>query len=475
VSDKTNDKSFDIKAKEEALTKRFEASFDIKVESYKTVKGEVLVFYVDGLISRDLLHRDVIRPLRSPSFNGNIADTITCSILYPKDEAEFEHLVFNGHAGIIYNGEFLISDIKMLERRGIQPPDAENVTRGPKDAFTEDIVVNSSLVRRRIKNPNLVLKRISLGHQTNTTVLIVYIDGIVNKDVLERVEARLKKIEIDSVLETGVIEQLIEKKSLTPLSGIGMTQKPDIACRRILEGRVAVFVEGTPHVLTIPELFVENLQSPEDYSNRTLLSSMFRVLRFIALFVTVLLPGLTVAIVCFHREMIPLGLLETFIANSATTPMPFAIEIFFTLIIVEFLKESGVRLPRGIGMAVAMIGGLLVGEAMLISGIMGAPSIIILGLTTVCSFIVFSLHEFSTVYRFVFLFLGATFGIVGIGAGLLIMLAQLAAVNPFGVRILTLFDDDQFLKDSLVRFPLRKLTLRPKALAKENVTRLKNE
>lgn len=253
----------------------------------------------------------------------------------------------------------------------------------------------------------------------------MYIDGIVNQDVLKELKRRMSEIDTDSVLESGHIEQYIEDNPLSPFSCMGVTQKPDIVAERILEGRVAVLCDGTPHVLTIPEMFMENIHTGEDYYNRTLFSTIIRILRVIGLLITVMLPGIYIAVTTFSQEMLPSVFLNNIITSSQKTPMPAAAEIFLMILLFELLKEAGTRLPRAVGSAITIVGSLIIGDAAVNAGIVSAPMVIVVALTAVTGFILPNLSEFIIIYRLVFLLLGGTMGLVGIGSGIFIMLTQL--------------------------------------------------
>jgi spore germination protein KA len=354
----------------------------------------------------------------------------------------------------------------------VEPPDSEAVIRGPKEGFTENIRTNTSLIRRKIKNPNLVFENIVLGRQTNTIVELVYVDGIVNQDVLKELKRRISEIDTDSVLESGHIEQYIEENPLSPFSCMGVTQKPDILATRILEGRVAVLCDGTPHVLTIPEMFIENIHTGEDYYNRALFTTIIRILRIIGLFITIMLPGMYVAVVTFNQEMLPPVFLINIITSSQKTPMPAAAELFLMILMFELLKEAGTRLPKAVGSAITIVGSLIIGDAAVNAGIVSAPMVIVVALTAVTGFILPNLSEFIIIYRLVFLFLGSTMGLIGIGSGIVIMLTQLISANSFGIPILSSFSKNE-MKDMVLRFPLWSLKYRPSSIAKNNVKRQK--
>jgi spore germination protein KA len=452
----------------------FNNSTDVIVQSIETKMGEVLLVYIDGLINKDITDRDIITPLKSRDFDGNFALALKAGYKTIEDIPTFVNEVVNGNVAIFHQNsrKIIIVDFKQWDRRAVEPPDSEAVIRGPKEGFTENIRTNTSLIRRKIKNPNLVFENIVLGRQTNTIVELVYVDGIVNQDVLKELKRRISEIDTDSVLESGHIEQYIEENPLSPFSCMGVTQKPDILATRILEGRVAVLCDGTPHVLTIPEMFIENIHTGEDYYNRALFTTIIRILRIIGLFITIMLPGMYVAVVTFNQEMLPPVFLINIITSSQKTPMPAAAELFLMILMFELLKEAGTRLPKAVGSAITIVGSLIIGDAAVNAGIVSAPMVIVVALTAVTGFILPNLSEFIIIYRLVFLFLGSTMGLIGIGSGIVIMLTQLISANSFGIPILSSFSKNE-MKDMVLRFPLWSLKYRPSSIAKNNVKRQK--
>lgn len=460
----------DVEKLKKVLKEKFKNSYDIKIEVVKTAQADALAVYVDGLIDRNLLDRDIIGPLKAHDFSGDPIRAIRTSLNIGGDIDDMTDEILLGNLAVFYEGELFICDIKKFEKRSVETPDAESVTRGPKEGFNEDLVTNTSLLRRKIRNPNFVCEKLSLGAQTNTNVVIAYISGIVNVGVLDLVRKRLSKINIDGILETGTLEQFIERHSFSTVSGIGLTQKPDVVASKILEGRVAVLCDGSPHVITIPELFIENLHTPEDHYHKLFFASFIRLLRLLGLFISLLLPGLVVSVVAFNPEMLPSTFLVNLMASKDKTPFPEAFEILFMVVMLELLKESGTRLPKTIGSAVSIVGALIIGEAAVSAGLVSAPSVIVVALTAVSSFILPSLNEFTTIYRLLFILAGASFGIIGIGAGLLFMLTQISSINSFGIPVMAFFGRQE-LKDSFIRGPLRSLKFRPQEIAKDNVRR----
>lgn len=447
-------------------------SFDMVIERFDTAKDKALIVYVDGLTDKDLIDRDVIRPLKSARFTGNVDVALHATFTQTEDLTKFTQSVLGGFVALFYGNctQAYLIELRKYSLRGVEEPKAETVVRGPKEGFNENIRTNTSLIRRKIHNPKLVVENLTVGKQTNTSVELVYISGLVNLDVLSAVKTRLSKIDVDMMLESGQLEQYLDDQPFSPISGIGVTQKPDVAAAHILEGRLAILIDGTPHALTIPELFVENLHTAEDYYNRTVYASILRLLRLIGLFVTVMLPGLAVAIMTFNQEMIPSVFLSSIVGAMQKTPMTVSAEILVMTVMFELLKEAGTRLPQAVGSAISIVGSLIVGEAAVNAGIVSEPSVIIVAIAAVSSFIVPNLAEFVLVYRGFFWLMGTLMGLIGIGAAYVIMLTQLIATRSYGIPILSSFSKNE-LKDSFIRFPLRKLVYRPTSIQRRNVKR----
>lgn len=452
----------------------FHNTSDLVVQPFNTSKGEAMIVYIDGTVNKDLIDRDILTPLKSKDFSGNVPQSVKANFNIIEDFSEVVMELLNGNVALFFeeSEKVVLIDFKGWEQRAVEAPEAESVVRGPKESFNENIRTNTALIRRKIKSPDLVVESFIIGKQTRTLVGLVYIQGIVNQDVLKQVRERLGKIDTDAILESGYIEQFITKTPLAAISGVGLTQKPDVAAGRILEGRLAIFCDGTPHVLTIPELFIENIQTAEDYYNRPIHAAVIRIFRFVGLFLSVMLPGLAVAVMTYNQEMIPPELLTNIISATQKTPMPEGAELLLLMLMFELVAEAGARLPKSIGSAITIVGSLIIGDAAVSAGVVGAPTVIIVALTAVTSFIVPNLREFSLIYRFFFLFLGGTMGLVGIGAGIVMMLTQLCSTESFGVPIMSSFSKEE-MKDSLLRMPLWTMKFRPASIAKENIRRQK--
>lgn len=457
-------------AAEEMIKEIFHYNRDMEMQCFNTRHGKALVVSIDGLSNKDLIDRDIIRPLKSEKFDGNIKAAITAIFKEEDNMLEVIGEISKGNVAIFYDNykNAIIVDFKQWLARAVEQPDAEAVTRGPKEGFNENFRTNTAMIRRKVKSPDLIFENHELGKQTKTAIAIIYIKGIVNKQVLKQVRKKIKQINIDSILETGHIEQLLDDNTFSPISGMGLTQKPDILANKILEGRVAILCDGTPHVLIIPELFIENLQTADDYYNRVLYVAFSRLVRLLALFTTVILPGLLIAVFTFDQQMIPAIFLNNLIASTQKTPLPTGAEIMLLVFLFELLRESGTRLPRTVGNAVSIVGALIIGEAAVSAGLVSAPAVIIVALMAVSGFVLPSLNEFIIFYRFIFIILGGSMGLVGLACGYVLMIIQLSSTESFGIPILSSFNKED-LKDSVVRFPLKLIRFRPKSIAKDNV------
>lgn len=466
---KNNDTQFEFE-----LKNLFNNSNDVIIRNIKVKKINYYIIYIDGMIDKDLLDRDIIKVIANSTTHSKINNILhTGQISIKSIDQDFTNDVLSGNVVVISSNEqdVVISDLKGWSQRSIEIPDSENIIRGPKESFTETLRVNTSLIRRKVKNPNLIFENIILGKQTNTDIVIGYIKGIVNEEVLAEIKTKIDAIDADSILESGYLEQYLENASLIPIATIGYTQKPDVAAAKILEGRVVIICDGTPYVLTIPHLFVENIQTSEDYYQRQPLAIFLRIIRITALIISLLLPGFYVAVTTFHQEMIPSILLKTIAASTVTVPFPKGFEAFLMLFIFEILKESGTRLPKPVGSAVSIMGALVIGEAAVNAGIIGPAIVIVISLTALASFILPTLWEFMTIYRLLFLLMGSIMGLIGITALAMMLVAKLISMESFGIPYMSIRNANNEIKDFVFKSSIKKNRYRPWSLSTNKIRR----
>jgi spore germination protein KA len=375
-------------------------------------------------------------------------------------------LLLDGHA------EGLIIDQRAWEDRGIKEPSSQSVIRGPKDGFTETLRTNTALIRRKIRDPNLWLESKIIGRVTRTEIGVMYIKGIVSEDILKEVHSRLDKIDTDSILESGYIEELIQDETLTPFPTIFNTERPDTVAAALLEGRVAIIVDGTPFVLIIPALFSQFYQASEDYYHRADFATVIRIIRYICVFIALLAPSLYIAITTFHHELLPTALLIGLASQREGVPFPAFVEAVMMEVTFEILREAGVRMPRAIGQSVSIVGTLVIGQAAVEAGLVSPAMVIVVSITAISNFVVpaFNMAISIRMLRFPFMGLAASFGLFGITVGLIALVLHLCGLRSFGIPYLTPFApiiiEDQ--KDNVFRLPHWALLSRPHLISQKN-------
>ncbi len=443
---------------ETVFKNRLGQNFDVSVMKFKTHKSDALLVYISGLVSKDLLDRDVIAPLKSPQFKGKPEAVIRAVFEQEDDIDGITDKVTDGNVVLFYSNadKAMIIDFREFETRAVSVPDSESVIRGPKESFTENMATNITLIRRKLKNPDLAIKKIILGKETNTLVTVLYLETAVNKKVLKNVIEKLKKLDVKSVFGVGQIEQMIEDHPLSLLPSTGMTQKPDIVAAKLAEGYVSILCDGAPHAIIIPEVFAESFSTAEDYYSRAPIANFLRIIRVLAFVIAIFFPGTMVAIISFHQGMIPFVFLKTFIAATQETPLPEALEVFLLIIMFELIKEGGTRLPKTSGAAITIVGSLIIGDAAVSAGFISAPSVIIVAIAAVASLLINNLSEFVTLFRLIVLFVGAAFGLTGISCATIFLIALICGKESFGVEIMTNYSNRK-RKNSIFRQPMDKL------------------
>lgn len=464
-------------------------SSDIVMREMTINEQKCLLIYLDNLVDKHVIQHAIIDKLIDLQRAGNsnsdcsLYQLLKSSVLSTtafSEVSSFQELLRHMLDGdtILLTEECaagLAVESNGVQDRGVQEPSTQQVVRGPKDAFTENISINIGLIRKRIKHPNLWLESFDLGKKTQTKVTIVYLHGVVQPKIVKEVQQRLKRINVDSILESGNIEELIQDKTYTPFPTVFNSERPDAISAGILEGKVAILIDGTPFVLLVPSLFIEFFHSSEDYYNRHDIATFLRGLRFISFFLALLTPSTYIALTTFHQEMIPTTLLVSLAAQREGIPFPAFVEALIMEITFELLREAGVRLPSPIGSAISIVGALILGQAAVDAGIVSAMMVIIVSLTAISSFIFpsYNLAISVRLLRFGFMILGATLGLFGIFIGILLLALHLSSLRSFGIPYLTPFSplvtSDQ--KDAILRKPKWALFTRPRLINQQEIIR----
>lgn len=447
---------------------------DLVIRRIAGAGRKAAVLYFDGMCDKDAVSEFVIKPLLAAGEDdlAQGSSGIAASVLHVADWQERDTVqsllnnVFSGDLGLLFDGTAtaLVSDLKGYDRRGISEPQTEIVVRGSREGFIENMKTNMALLRRRIKTPNLCFEPTKLGTETNTDVCVAYISGLADPAVVAEVKRRIAAIKSDSVLESGYIEQLIEDEPLSPFPTIANSEKPDKVAAKLLEGRVAVLVDGTPFVLTMPTVFVENFQSAEDYYSRPYMASLVRCLRFVSFVLAIYAPAVYVAVCSFHTELIPTLLMLNMWQAAGSTPLSAGWSVLFYSLIYEVVREAGIRLPRPVGAAISIVGGLVIGDMAVSAGLISAPVVIIVAFTAIAMFVVDALTDVATLLRFAFIILAWWLGWWGMVLGTVLLLLHLVSLRSFGVAYFAPFAPliPYQLGDTLVRVPLWLMNRRPR-------------
>ncbi|MFC0274326.1 spore germination protein [Metabacillus herbersteinensis] len=352
----------------------------------------------------------------------------------------------------------LVIEVGGLEHRSISEPSTQTIIRGPKDAFVESLDINLSLIRRRVKNPRLTFRQYIVGSESRTAVVIGYIDGLTNPGIVKEVEERIEKIDIYAILDSGNVEEMISDSAYTPFPLIFNTERPDSIAANLMEGKVAILVDGSPFALLVPCVFTDFFQATEDYYQPYFMSSFIRLVRYSSFMISLVLPSLYVALTTYHVELFPTTLLISIQSQREGVPFPAVVEILAMELTFEVLREAGIRMPRAVGQTVSIVGALVIGQAAVEAGLVSNVLVIIVAFTAISSFVspIYNFSISTRLLRFVLIIGASIMGLYAVLLLLVVMVVHLTSLRSFGVSYLTpvapltLGDQD----DVFVRFPV---------------------
>ncbi|WP_139996910.1 spore germination protein [Paenibacillus paridis] len=450
-------------------------------------RTKALIVYVQGMIDDERMNEFIIQPLHRDLFpqdgslepqemlelmkssqlsTGIVTDISDWKLLFQK--------LFMGYCIIFVEGADQAVGANVIggARRGVEEPKTEMAIRGPREGFTESIRTNTSLLRRKIRSPKLWMEQWTIGEISQTPVSIMYVKGLADENVLKDLRERLEGINIDGILESGYIEELITDQVWSPFPTIMSIERPDAVAGNLLEGRIAILVDGTPFVLIVPSILNMFFQASEDYYQRFDIATFLRMLRFVSFMIALLMPSVYVAIVGYHQEMIPTQLLLKLAAQREGVPFPAYLEAFIMELVFEILREAVVRMPSAAGNTISIVGGLVIGQSVVEAGIVSPAVVIVVSFTAIASFVSpnYSLGIAARLLRFFLLLAASTLGFYGIGVVVLMLLLHLSNLRSFGMPYIKPFAP-MFLKDmkdTLVRAPLWLMRERPQKLASGN-------
>lgn len=445
------------------------------------------VICIDGLANQTTVNDQILKnvlqitsqlPAIDPAFQS--ADSLASFMkakalpLNELDEArtmdEVVLAILSGDTALFVDGtnRVFIMGTRGWESRSISEPTSEQVIRGPKEAFTESIQTTTSLIRRRIRDPNLRFDAIKLGRRAKKDVMVVYVEGIVHPKLVAEVKRRLSTMNIDDIEGAGFIEQWIQDSLLSPFPQIMSTERPDAVSAALLQGRVAIILDGTPFQLVVPITLASSFQSPEDYYQNWIIATLIRILRFLAAFFATFLPAFYIALVEYHHGMIPSRLAFSIAGAREGVPFPAVVEAFMMEATLELLREAGIRLPKPIGQTIGIVGGLVIGEAAVQAGVVNPIMVIVVAITAISSFALPS-YTFAIslrIIRFGIMMATAVFGLYGLILCYIMINIHIVNLRAFGIPYSAPFAPymGNDWKDLILRAPLTAMKERPKMM-----------
>ncbi|SFC96276.1 spore germination protein KA [Bacillus sp. OV322] len=467
----------DIEKNIELIKAELGHSSDLAVRIMKNRETELThfaVFHIEGISSAKNISMQIMEPLLKllqrdewPSL-FDVADMLSVPILTEtEDIKDLIPSLVSGNTVILLRDapQALVASTAEVKKRAIEESTTQTVIRGPKDSFTEDNRVNTSLVRMRVKNPSLRLKALEIGTLTKTKVEYMYLDGIIEPSILQELDKRLKEIHADQVLDSSYIEKFLQDHPESIFPTMISTERPDSVAANLLEGKFAIFVEGSPFILIGPVIFSQYFQSPEDYYLSKYISSFVRILRFISFFLTLYTPALYIALISHHLGLIPTVLVISLAAQREGVPFPLIIEVIIMELAFEIMREAGVRMPRAVGNTVSIVGAIIIGQAAVEAGIVSAATVIIVSITAIASFTLpyYNMSNTGRILRFSLILAGAYIGLYGILLVTLAIAAHLCSLRSFGMPYFVPFaparlskQKDTLINLTVTQSPIRK-------------------
>ncbi|MEG0770506.1 MAG: spore germination protein [Clostridia bacterium] len=424
------------------LKNKFTLNEQFFVKRILVLNTPCAVLVMDGMVNKIQVTKSITDPLihsknvyfplltyikENGALSVDICEATTFDVLI--------NFLLSGFAIVLADNEnkALAIGVQGFPMRQVSETASRTAVRGSREGFCEVMDLNLPLIRRRLKTPNLKAEISVVGRTSKTRYAICYLSDMVSPALVLEIREKMKKIDLDVVLETGNIQPFLEKSPLSLFSDIGYTERPDDFAGKLSEGRIGILLDGTPYALIIPFLFSENFQGIDDYSQKFYYASFIRILKYIAFFVATMLPGIFVAIGTSDFSAVPFGFLIQIAKSEQTTPLPLMLEAIFVYIFYEIIREAGMNLPKSMGHAVSIVGAIVIGQASVTAGIVGGPMIVILSLTVICSFLLPDIFIPTTILRFGYILVGGIFGLYGVFILFFISNISMCAINSFGI------------------------------------------
>lgn len=457
----------------ELLREIFRCDATFRVREFRMGAGNrCALFYLDGMVNSQLMNLSVVRPLMlAETVEGDPAQMVGERILFSNEVAQTPLLqdvlrgILYGDSALLIEGSALalVMNTKGWRTRGVSEPKNETVLQGPREGFDEAVMLNLALLRRKLLTPDLCVEMERIGRRTDTIVFVCYLGSLADPELVRLVKRRLSRIDIDGILDSNYINELIRDHRYSMFKTCGSTERPDVVASKLLEGRVAIMVDGSPVVLTVPYLFSESFQSDEDYYLNFWIASVGRFLRYVCFFLTVSVPALYLALLLYHQRLLPTFFLLS--AAEARSGVPFSsfVECLALVLILEILKETGARMPQNLGHTLGIVGGLVVGQAAVEARLVSAPMLIAVAVSGIAGLMIPRLRAVIFYLRLLMIFLASALGLLGCFVGLSIILIRVLSISSFGTPYADSLNTPtvQGLKDTAIRLPWSVMKTRP--------------
>lgn len=471
----------DVQKELDSLKHQLSSSSDIATRIVQKPNKQIGLVYLKSMIDGALFTEGVMEPLVRTKEDITL-QSLTTGIIKTADVSEIEQdeaieKLLKGGVIIVVQGEgkFVVADILKFPARVPSEPPTSAVIQGPREGFTEDILTNITLLRRRFYNKNLVLNDLYVGRYSNTRIVIAYLKGVADKSVVKEIKSKLEKIDIDGIIDSHYIIKFLEKNPESLFKQVGSVEKPDIIAAKMLEGRVAIMVDGSPIVLSLPFVFFEEIQSSNDYYNSHIYSSFIRIVRLLGILIAVIVPGAYISLRIFHQNVIPIKFLVTITNTTQGLPFTPFLEMLFISLLFQILYEVSLRLPSYLGLATSIVGALILGDTGVKAGLISPPGVIVIALAKIALYTVPEQAYQLTILQYLFLFVGGSLGMLGIVGLMIYLVLYLASIDSYGAPYLAPFAPrvSSDLKDGLVMSATLNMKTRPQSFKNRNKTRQK--
>lgn len=470
---------YDVQNKVEKLKAQLNSSSDVGTRIIEKDAACIGLVYLKSMVDNALFVDGICRPIIASEDVSlqNFSTIISTAEVTQIEDSQAVEKILMGNVVIIMSGEdkMLAVDILKYPTRIPSEPPTSSVIQGPREGFTEDIRTNITLIRRRFYNKNLVLTDLFVGKYSNTRITVAYLNGVANKKVVKEIVDKLNAIDVDGIIDSHYIIKYLEKHPRSLFKQVGSMEKPDIIAAKMLEGRVAIIIDGSPIVLTLPFLFFEEVQASNDYYNSYIYASFIRIVRLLAIMIAVVVPGTYIALRVYHQNIIPIKFLITITNTTKGLPFTPFLEMLFISLLFQILYEVSLRLPSYLGLATSIVGALILGDTGVKAGLISPPAVIVVALAKIALYTVPEQAYQLTILQYLFLFIGGSLGIIGIVGLLVYLVLYLASLDSYGAPYLAPYAPRVYsdLNDGVFMEPTNNMKYRPQSFKTYNKKRQK--